>query len=100
MLFRSVRVERAGPHPMVRGAGVWWVNSPRRHWPQDREALRRLKASWHPDFGDRICRIAVIGKTIDAVAIRAGFEDALIPQATAAEWHRSAVSPDPFAGLL
>ncbi len=35
-----VRMERAGPHPMVRGAGVWWVNSPRRHWPRDNEALR------------------------------------------------------------
>jgi hypothetical protein len=95
-----VRLERAGQHPMVRGAGVWWVNSPRRYWPRDTDALLRLKESWHNDFGDRICRIALIGTAIDPTALQAAFEQALIPKASVAQWHNSAVTPDPFAGLL
>lgn len=95
-----VRLERAGVHPMVSGAGEWWVNSPRRYWPRETQELLRLKQTWHPDFGDRICRIAVIGESFDPAVLSVQFEQALISEARAESWHGSATSPDPFAGLL
>jgi G3E family GTPase len=44
------------------GAGIWWDALPREEWPQDAEALAKLRASWREPYGDRRQELVLLGE--------------------------------------
>jgi len=93
------RVQWAGPHAHMGGHGTWWVGTPARHWPTDSSALRRLQALWHPDVGDRECRIAFVGADLPRVQLDQAFDTCTMSTSERTGWHLAAMTPDPFRGL-
>ena len=92
----------SGGSRRIRRAGTWWVGTGRKYWPREKDRLARMRENWHPDFGDRVQEIAVIGLNMDEDALRASFDQALLTEHEVEEggWTRSAMTPDPFFGLL
>ena len=88
-----------GQHATLRGAGVWWASSPLRTWPRDEARLARIERHWHPDFGDRPCRVALVGDALDAQALQQQLDDVAVPAELLQDWRDCAVQPNPFDQL-
>ncbi|MFL9824012.1 GTP-binding protein [Rhodoplanes sp. SY1] len=51
----------AGAMVATRGLGLWWAAVPKKHWPDDGEALSRMRERMDPEFGDRRQELVFIG---------------------------------------
>lgn len=81
----------AGAASAVSPLGNWWAAVPKSRWPTHPEALRPVQAQWHEPWGDRRQELVFIGTTMDAAAITAALDGALIPAET--------FTPEAWAGL-
>ena len=78
-------------------AGSWWVSVPRDRWPTDEESLNYIRALWVDGVGDARQELVFIGMDIDADALRARLNDALLTDKEMAEGMAKWVSyPDPI----
>lgn len=79
--------------------GYFWAAVPEEHWPQDPELVAKIRADWHPRWGDRKQELVVIGRAdvMDRDAIEGRFRAALLTSdemQSEASW---ASMPDPLA---
>ncbi|MBL8466232.1 zinc metallochaperone GTPase ZigA [Methyloversatilis discipulorum] len=65
-------VARHGP------AGRWWVAVPEKHWPDDAEAVQRIREKWDERTGDARQEIVLIGMGMDEAALRQRFDACLL----------------------
>lgn len=65
-------VARHGP------AGRWWVAVPEKHWPDDAEAVQRIREKWDERTGDARQEIVLIGMGMDEAALRERFDACLL----------------------
>ncbi|MGE4428871.1 MAG: GTP-binding protein, partial [Solirubrobacteraceae bacterium] len=71
----------AGPILNLGAVGTWWATVPSSDWPQDPEAVERLRADWHPEFGDRRQELVFIGHDLDRDRFVARLDAALLTDA-------------------
>ncbi|TVQ55414.1 MAG: GTP-binding protein [Rhodobacteraceae bacterium] len=90
----------AGAIATSKALGLWWAAVPKARWPQDPEALARMRATWDPVFDDRRQEIVFIGAmdTMDRPRIEAALERCLVgdPENPVFEPEAWATLPDPF----
>jgi G3E family GTPase len=79
------------------GAGIWWAALPREEWPDEPEALARLRETWREPYGDRRQELLLIGEKARLPAVARQLEACLL---TAEEYARPlgewTLWPDPF----
>jgi G3E family GTPase len=85
----------AGAMSSVTPLGRWWSTVPRDRWPTHPDALRDLRDAWIEPWGDRRQELVFIGTGMDATAVRARLDAALVPAEgfTPETWRHL---PDPF----
>ena len=85
----------AGAMSSVTPLGRWWSTVPRDRWPTHPDALRDLRDAWIEPWGDRRQELVFIGTGMDATAVRARLDAALVPAEgfTPEAWRHL---PDPF----
>ncbi|TMV67968.1 GTP-binding protein, partial [Thioclava sp. BHET1] len=85
----------AGALSSVAPLGPWWAAVPRERWPASDSGQSYLARHWQEPFGDRRQELVFIGAGMDAVAITAALDAALVPGAgyIPAQWAGKA---DPF----
>lgn len=85
----------AGAMSSVVPLGRWWGAVPRARWPDDAEAVDRIKEHWQEPWGDRRQELVFIGTGMDQAALTARLDAALVGQGgfDPALW---ADLPDPF----
>lgn len=90
-------LEMAGAVRRTRAIGRWFAAVPRAVWTDDPETLARVRALWHPRFGDRRQELVFIGPRLDREALQRRLEGCLLDRAELelgeAAWRRL---PDPF----
>jgi G3E family GTPase len=86
-------VQRAGGLVRHEPAGTWWATMPRETWTIDGDAQQEVLDRWHPQWGDRHSELVVIGQRMDAGALRARLNAALLTEA------ELAMGPDAWAGF-
>ncbi|QKJ87199.1 GTP-binding protein [Paramixta manurensis] len=59
-------------------AGSWWASVPHDRWPQDSETLSMIMEKWVDGFGDARQELVFIGIGMDADALRARLDAALL----------------------
>ena len=59
-------------------AGLWWAAVPPERRPDDPRLEEHLANIWDPQYGDRRQEIVIIGVDMDEVALRRGFDAALM----------------------
>ena len=88
---------QAGAVTRTELAGMWWVETPNEHWPEDEDSLQHIKSRWQEPYGDRQQEIVIIGMQMDKEALIAKFNTCLMTDAEIAlgmeAWLRL---PDPF----
>ncbi len=72
---------QAGAVTRTELAGMWWVETPNEHWPEDEESLQHIKARWQDPYGDRQQEIVIIGMQMDKEALMAKFDACLLTDA-------------------
>jgi len=85
----------AGAMSSVTPLGRWWGSVPRDRWPTHPDALRDIREAWIEPWCDRRQELVFIGSGIDAIALRARLDAALMPAEgfTIEAWRHL---PDPF----
>ena len=90
-------LEMAGAMRRTQAIGRWFAAVPREAWTNDPATLKRIRALWHPRFGDRRQELVLIGPHLDREALHQRLEGCLLdPDELAAgerHWRRLA---DPF----
>lgn len=95
-----LEVSISGAHRAFRPAGTWWIGMRRSHWPREVDHLKRIQSQWHPDFGDRLQAIGIIGYQCNLTPIVQALEDCLATdEELGTNWEQLAMVPDPFPGL-
>lgn len=78
-------------------AGHWWAAIPPEHWPDDAEAVARIRARWDERVGDARQELVLIGIDMDEPALRARLDACLLDDREMAQgpqaWMRW---PNPF----
>ncbi|MCE9598200.1 MAG: zinc metallochaperone GTPase ZigA [Spirochaetia bacterium] len=71
---------QAGPSARTEPGGMWWVNVPEEHWPEDPEESAKILADFDTEhgFGDRQQQMVFIGIRMDVAALRAALDAALL----------------------
>ena len=59
-------------------AGMWWVNVPQQHWPEDRESRDYIIQNWAEDTGDARQELVFIGIGMDEPQLRLKLNSALL----------------------
>ncbi|MCK9248712.1 MAG: zinc metallochaperone GTPase ZigA [Solirubrobacteraceae bacterium] len=91
----------AGPIIDLGAVGTWWATVPPSAWPRDPEVVARLRADWHPEFGDRRQELVFIGHDLDRDRFVARLDAALLTDgelAAGAEAALASVDPWPRWG--
>lgn len=90
-------LEMAGSLRRTRALGRWFAAVPREAWTDDPLTLERVRALWHPRFGDRRQELVFIGPHLDRAALRRRLEACLLGAGELdrgeRDWRRL---PDPF----
>lgn len=75
-------------------AGHWWAAIPPEHWPEDPEAVARIRAQWDSTVGDARQELVLIGMDMDEAQLRARLDACLLSNAEMAQgveawmrWH-------------
>ena len=68
----------AGSSQLTTADGMWWATVPEHERPDRPDLKRYLETIWHPEFGDRHQSINIIGVGLDAAALQARFDAALL----------------------
>jgi len=76
----ALAVSLAGGALRVFRAGHWWASVPIEHWPQNHGSRAAIWEAWHPRFGDRYQRIAVVGLGIDCDAVTRALDTCLLTE--------------------
>jgi G3E family GTPase len=88
---------QAGAVTRTELAGMWWIATPKEHWPEDNESLQYIKARWQEPYGDRQQEIVIIGMQMNKEYIQKSFDACLLTEAEIAlgidAWQSI---PDPF----
>jgi G3E family GTPase len=78
-------------------AGTWWATAPKRYWPTDADALKRIHDQMVEPYGDRRQEIVLIGMNMDREQLTAMLDRCLL---TDDEMHEGPLGwrefPDPF----
>ncbi len=94
---------QAGAVTRTELAGIWWVETPNKDWPEEDEGLQHIKSRWQEPYGDRQQEIVIIGMQMDKNALIAQFNDCLMTDAEIAlgmdAW-RSLPDPFPAYGII
>lgn len=70
---------QAGLSRQVQGAQPWLCAMPDEHWSTSEETTKeKVKASWHPEFGDRKQEIVFIGQNMDIASLEKGLNACLL----------------------
>lgn len=78
-------------------AGRWWAAVPPEQWPDDAQAVARIRARWHEGTGDARQELVLIGMAMDEPALRARLDQCLLDDAEMAQGpHAWMAYPDPF----
>jgi G3E family GTPase len=85
------QLSQAGSALQHQAIGLWWAGVDRDQWPDDDAWRHHLGKLWDPEFGDRRQEIVFIGTDMDADAIRADLDAALVAD--------TAFRPGDWAGL-
>lgn len=79
--------------------GRWRAMLPEAEWPDDDDLRARIKANWHPRYGDRQQELVFIGHRMDEAALRRQLEAALLTEAEIElgkrAWHHDFADPFP-----
>ncbi|MDI7860965.1 GTP-binding protein [Rhizobiaceae bacterium n13] len=67
----------AGGQKRVEAKGMWWVNTPRAHWPRHPQFQEILQKNWSPIWGDRRQELVFIGTGLAENEIRAALDQCL-----------------------
>lgn len=90
-------ISQAGVLRDTRALGFFWAAVDRREWPEDEETLAEIAAHSQEPYGDRRQEIVIIGRNMDADALRQRFDACLLTDAEYAQgqdvWQHLA---DPF----
>ncbi|AKV03339.1 Putative metal chaperone, involved in Zn homeostasis [Labilithrix luteola] len=89
---------QAGAACRTERAGIWWAAAPTQLWPTDRVRYDEIRSNWQAPWGDRRQELVLIGTNMDELALRVGFDAALLTDeemVLGAEGWRT--FPDPFA---
>lgn len=77
--------------------GMWWMDTPRPHWPRDARALSWIDAKWESGVGDRRQELVFIGRDMDTERLAQALEQCLLSPVQCAQspssWRHY---PDPF----
>ncbi len=91
-------LEMAGAVRRTRAIGRWFAAVPRTAWTRDPDTLARVRALWHPRFGDRRQELVFTGPYLDREAFEDRLRACLLTEAELAAgeraWH-SLVDPFP-----
>jgi G3E family GTPase len=85
----------AGAMSSVSPLSGWWAAIPRDRWPDDPDAVAKMRENWAEPWGDRRQELVFIGSGMDRVAITAALDACLLETDRFAppDW---AHLPDPF----
>ena len=85
----------AGSMSSVSPLGGWWAAIPRDRWPDDPDAVAKMRENWAEPWGDRRQELVFIGSGMDRAAITAALDACLLEtdRFAPADW---AHLPDPF----
>lgn len=61
--------------------GYWWAAMPPERWPQDPEALVRIRSNWADGVGDARQELVLIGMDMNEAALRQRFDACLLTDA-------------------
>ncbi|HWL57594.1 MAG TPA: GTP-binding protein [Paracoccus sp. (in: a-proteobacteria)] len=91
----AVEFSLAGAISTVTPLGSWWASVPKDRWPSHPDALAEMERHWAEPWGDRRQELVFIGADMDAAAITAALDAALV-EATGFTPHLWRNLPDPF----
>jgi len=91
----AVEFSLAGAISTVTPLGSWWASVPKDRWPSHPDALAEMERHWADPWGDRRQELVFIGADMDAAAITAALDAALV-EATGFTPHLWRNLPDPF----
>jgi G3E family GTPase len=69
---------KAGVSYTVDPLGTWWDTMTEEEWNVSAAEKSVIKRDWHPQWGDRVQQLVLIGIGMDAVAIKQALDSALV----------------------
>ena len=89
---------QAGNLGSLERAGFFWAAMDASHWPTDEAEVAKIKANWHPVWGDRKQELVVIGYAakMKRQELETRLEAALLTEAEMAHPEAWASMPDPL----
>jgi G3E family GTPase len=93
---------QAGGSLRADGAGNWWSSMPESERMQFVDYLENkadIKARWHPEFGDRINEIVIIGQDLDKAQIMEELDDCLCTSEEINDFKNRKKFIDPFPDM-
>jgi len=91
-----VEFSLAGALSSIKPLGTWWATVPKERWPDHESARSYMAAHWQEPWGDRRQEIVFIGSGIDWPALKAKFDECLVPEYLAKGPDDLPEFPDPF----
>jgi G3E family GTPase len=91
---------QAGNLGSLERAGFFWAAMDASQWPTDEAEVAKIRANWHPVWGDRKQELVVIGYAakMKRQELEARLEGALLTDAEMASPETWALMPDPLPG--
>ena len=72
---------QAGAVTRTELAGMWWVATPMRAWPEVDVSFQHMMSRWQEPYGDRQQELVIIGMHMDTAALIKGFDACLLTEA-------------------
>ncbi len=76
-LAMSLLFETAGRQKNIREAGYWYATAPKEELEMFMRQDPSLRRDWDDTYGDRMCKIVIIGQNLDKAAIEAALDRCL-----------------------
>jgi len=76
-LAMSLLFETAGRQKNIREAGYWYATAPKEELEMFMQQDPTLRRDWDETYGDRMCKIVIIGQNLDKAAIEAALDRCL-----------------------
>ena len=99
----AINFSQAGGSLRIESAGTWWssiANDERSLYPAYMNNKESIKATWHPQWGDRHNELVFIGQELDKEQIIADLHSCLLQAEEQRSYHKKIKFKDPFPTIL